>query len=99
MSKRNNPSSTGTASVRAAGEESAAAAGTMPHDFWGNIVYFLIVTGAIGFVIVNNPLSMILTTTGIVVLAVLLILDLFAIIPLFRILLMVIRLRAMEKKR
>jgi hypothetical protein len=53
-------------------------------DFWGNLVYFLILTTAIGFVLANNTSSLLLTHTGVVVLALLLFLDLFPIVHLVR---------------
>jgi len=71
----------------------------MSQDLWGNLIYFLIVTIAICFVLVNNTLSQLMTTTGIVVLAVLFFLDLFAIIPLLRILFVFIRLSSRGKRR
>ena len=71
----------------------------MSQDLWGNLIYFLIVSIAICFVLVNNTLSQLMTTTGIVVLAVLFFLDLFAIIPLLRILFVFIRLSSRGKRR
>jgi len=96
LSKRTNPS--GTTSVKSA-EVSRNDTRIIPQDFWGNIIYFVIVSSAIFFVLVNNPLSRLMTTTGIVVLAVLFIFDLFAIIPLSRILLTFIILRTKKKNR
>ena len=97
MSKQNNPSS--ITAVKPAGEISNSTARTVPQDLWGNIIYFLIVTSAICFVLVNNTLSRLMTTTGIVVLSILFILDLFAIVPLFRLLLMFIVSRSKGKNR
>ena len=71
----------------------------MTQDLWGNLIYFLIVSIAICFVLVNNTLSQLMTTTGIVVLAILFFLDLFAIVPLLRILFVFIRLSSRGKRR
>ncbi len=97
MSKRNNPSS--TTSVKSATRESHSISRSMTQDLWGNLIYFLIVTIAICFVLVNNTLSQLMTTTGIVVLSILFFLDLFAIVPLLRILFVFIGLRSRGKKR
>ena len=97
MSKQNNPSS--TTSVKSAARESHSISRSMSQDLWGNLIYFLIVSIAICFVLVNNTLSQLMTTTGIVVLAVLFFLDLFAIIPLLRILFVFIRLSSRGKRR
>ena len=71
----------------------------MTQDLWGNLIYFLIVSIAICFVLVNNTLSQLMTTTGIVVLSVLFFLDLFAIVPLVRILFVFISFFSREKRR
>ena len=97
MSKQNNPSS--TTSVKSATRESHSISRSMPQDLWGNLIYFLIVSIAICFVLVNNTLSQLMTTTGIVVLAVLFFLDLFAIIPLLRILFVFLSLSSRGKRR
>jgi len=64
LSKQNNPSS--TTSVKSATRESHSISRSMSQDLWGNLIYFLIVTIAICFVLVNNTLSQLMTTTGIV---------------------------------
>ncbi|HUU30097.1 MAG TPA: hypothetical protein VM123_20010 [archaeon] len=46
-------------------------------DFWWNIVYFLILSIAITFILVNNSLADIISPTGIIILAVLVLLDVF----------------------
>ena len=40
-------------------------------DFWWNLVYFVILAVAIGFVIANNDMDSLFSATGIIVLAVL----------------------------
>ena len=97
MSKQNNPSS--TTSVKSTTRESHSISRSMSQDLLGNLIYFLIVSIAICFVLVNNTLSQLMTTTGIVVLAVLFFLDLFAIIPLLRILFVFLSLSSRGKRR
>jgi hypothetical protein len=99
LSKRNNPSSAGSGTVKSAVEVPHAASHTVAHDFWGNMIFFLLVTIAICFVLVNNSPGMLFSTTGIVVLSILLLLDLLAIIPLIRILSAVVSLRLKKKSR
>ncbi|MFC1613852.1 hypothetical protein ACFL5K_00975 [Gemmatimonadota bacterium] len=99
MSKRNNPSSAGTGTVKSADEVSHAASHTVAHDFWGNMIFFLLVTIAICFVLANNTPGMLLSTTGIVVLSILLLLDLLAIIPLIRLLNAVVSLRLKRESK
>jgi len=97
LSKQNNPSS--TTSVKSATRESHSISRPMTQDLWGNLIFFLIVSIAICFVLVNNTLSQLMTTTGIVVLSVLFFLDLFAIVPLVRILFVFISFFSREKRR
>ncbi len=51
--------------------------GERTSDFWWNLVYFLILAVAISFVLVNNELDNIISATGIMILAVLAILELY----------------------
>ncbi len=74
-------------------EKSTAPAGTLAQlgerrsDFWWNLVYFLILGVAICFVLVNNDLDSIFSSTGIVILAVLALLELYPTIYLVKLLL------------
>ncbi len=71
-------------------EKSTASAGTLEQlgertsDFWWNLVYFLILAVAICFVMVNNDLDSIISATGIAILSVLIILELYPTIYLVR---------------
>ncbi len=56
-------------------------------DIWWNVIYFLILTTAITFVLVNNRLPNLLSLTGGLILAVLVILDLFPVVYLARVIL------------
>ena len=96
MSKRNNPTSTDA--VKPVGQETQIISSAAPQDLWGNLIFFVIVTTAIVFVLINNPASALLSTTGIIVLAVLFLLDLLSIVPLTRILLAYLILRPKNKK-
>jgi hypothetical protein len=64
-------------------EKNTASAGTLEQlgertsDFWWNLVYFLILAIAISFVLLNNDLDNIISATGIMILAVLVILELY----------------------
>ncbi len=77
-------------------EKNAASAGTLEQlgertsDFWWNLIYFLILAVAIGFVLANNELDSIVSATGIIILAVLGILELYPTIYLVK---LVMRLR------
>jgi len=51
--------------------------GERKSDFWWNLVYFVILAVAIGFVLVNNDLDSIVSPAGIGILAVLVILELY----------------------
>ena len=51
--------------------------GERSSDFWWNLVYFVILAVAIGFVLVNNEMSRIASPTGIGVLLVLGVLELY----------------------
>ena len=85
--------------MKTATRESHSISRPITQDLWGNLIYFLIVTIAICFVLVNNTLSQLMTTTGIVVLSILFFLDLFAIVPLLRILFVFISLHSRGKKK
>ena len=74
-------------------EKSTASAGILEQlgertsDFWWNLVYFLILGVAICFVLVNNDLDSIISTTGIIILAVLALLELYPTVYLVKLLL------------
>lgn len=48
-----------------------------PSDFWWNFAYFVILTTAITFILVNNPASILRSVTALIILGVLLSLDLY----------------------
>ncbi|MBW7997783.1 MAG: hypothetical protein FVQ81_14670 [Candidatus Glassbacteria bacterium] len=76
--------------------KNTAVAGTLEKlgerrsDFWWNLVYFLILAIAIGFVLVNNDLASIISPAGIGILAVLGVLELY---PTFYLVKLVLRLK------
>ena len=51
--------------------------GERQSDFWWNLVYFLILAVAIGFVLINNKLDSIISPAGIGILIVLGVLELY----------------------
>ena len=64
-----------------------------PSDFWWNVVYFVILSAAITFILINNTFSGLLRPTGIIILSVLILLDLFPAIYLARFLIRYMRLK------
>ncbi|HLA40280.1 MAG TPA: hypothetical protein VJ417_09790 [Candidatus Glassbacteria bacterium] len=74
-----------------------AAAGESRSDFWWNVVYFAILTIAIAFIIVNNDTTRLTSSTGLVILLVLVVLDAWPAVYLVRVLTAVIRNNLEEK--
>jgi len=64
-----------------------------PSDFWWNVVYFVILSAAITFILINNTFSGLLRPTGIIILSVLILLDLFPAVYLARFVIRYIRLK------
>ena len=58
-----------------------------PSDFWWNFVYFLILSTAITFILVNNSANTLRSTTALIILGLLLSLDIFPTIYMVKILL------------
>ena len=67
-----------------------------PADFWWNFAYFLILSIAITFILVNNTLENVLHPTGIVILSILGFLDIFPTVYLIKFL---IRFRRIKRSR
>lgn len=53
-------------------------------DFWGNLIYFTLLTTAITFILANNSREALTGTAGIVILGILTLLDIFPAINLFK---------------
>lgn len=70
-----------------AGEGTLERLGERSSDFWWNLVYFLILAVAIAFVMVNNDLDSIVSPTGIGILIVLGLLELYPTIYLVKLML------------
>lgn len=64
-----------------------------PSDFWWNVVYFVILSAAITFILINNTFSGLLRPTGIIIISVLILLDLFPAVYLARFVIRYIRLK------
>jgi len=74
-----------------------AATGESLSDFWWNMVYFAILTVAIAFIVVNNDSSSLTSTTGLIILGVLVALDTWPAVYLAKVLVQVVRNNRDEK--
>ena len=67
-----------------------------PSDFWWNFVYFLILSTAITFILVNNSANTLRSTTALIILGLLLSLDIFPTVYMVKILLRFTRNRHLQ---
>jgi hypothetical protein len=58
-------------------EVQAAAMESSSGDFWGNLIYFMVLSAAISFILANNTVESLSSATGLVILGILLLLDAF----------------------
>ncbi len=70
MSGSKNRTSTGAEAQTAVMESSTG-------DFWGNLIYFMVLSVAISFILANNTVESLTSATGLIILGILLVLDAF----------------------
>ena len=70
MSGSKNRTSTGA-------ETQVAAAESSNGDFWGNLIYCMVLSTAISFILANNTVESLTSATGLIILGILLVLDAF----------------------